>query len=459
MLNLLLLLLCGSTLATSFREEAASSIREDELVPVPGVPVRLAPPNGFTPSSTFSGFQHAVSGSSLLVFVIPAPYEEVVPSFTDPRSLRKEGMKLLADESERMQGRSGRLLLVAQEAQGDEYRKWIRLFGSDEQTAVVMGTFPAEHEASLGAELRSAVLSAAFDARDVSPTEGLGFSLGETGTLQLFQRNGSMLCYTEDGAADPEGTGKALFVVGPGFGPRDPLEPEAFARMRLRQTEGFRRPRVESTQEIRIDGLDGLETIAEGVSDTDVPTVLYQVVLFDGASYWIAQGLVRGSARETFLPLFRQAAKGFRREWTSVDAELGPGRISIPTGWASVALNEQADLQVGHETADCYLMVFTESRADLDPGFTLAEYSAVTREGLTGGDEVAETSPHGFRIDGRAALQVEIRFEDEPEVVYLHTVVEGEDHFHQLMAWTVATGFERNRAAIDAVIESFREAP
>ena len=61
-------------------------------------------------------------------------------------------------------------------------------------------------------------------------------------------------------------------------------------------------------------------------------------------------------------------------------------------------------------------------------------------------------------VDGNEAVQYEIQGTvDKIKVAYLHVTVEGKDHFHQVLAWTLLSMLEKNRPMLESVIDSFQE--
>ncbi|MBI3097837.1 MAG: hypothetical protein HYY93_06260 [Planctomycetes bacterium] len=69
-----------------------------------------------------------------------------------------------------------------------------------------------------------------------------------------------------------------------------------------------------STDEIAVDGLAGFEQVvdAEDTKSGD-PLVLYQVVLFDGDSYFLFQGRAAREQAAEVLPEFKAMARSFKR--------------------------------------------------------------------------------------------------------------------------------------------------
>ena len=147
-------------------------------------------------------------------------------------------------------------------------------------------------------------------------------------------------------------------------------------------------------------------------------------------------------------------------EPSTVTSRDGGSKLLLPAGWkARPHLNDAADLQVASAKKNCYLVVLSEKKARLGI-LSLEEHSRFGREAVLQGleDGVESAGPNYLEIDGRRAVQYELRGKISGlKVAYLHTTVEGIDSFHQIVAWTTQSRFEKNRAAIESVIESFME--
>ncbi|MCZ6671070.1 MAG: hypothetical protein O6947_08580 [Acidobacteria bacterium] len=148
-------------------------------------------------------------------------------------------------------------------------------------------------------------------------------------------------------------------------------------------------------------------------------------------------------------------------ETTAVASRDGASRLLLPAGWkVRPHLNDAADLQVASVKNNCYLIVLSEKKAGLGI-LSLEEHSRFGRETVLQGLEngVESAGPIYLEIDARPAVQYELRGRISGlKVAYLHTTVEGIDSYHQIVAWTTQSRFEKNRAAIESVIESFMEA-
>jgi hypothetical protein len=130
-----------------------------------------------------------------------------------------------------------------------------------------------------------------------------------------------------------------------------------------------------------------------------------------------------------------------------------------PAGWSvQKDLNDKADLQVANPRAEQYLIVLTENKADL-VDMTLEKYIGVTRDGFTAKlTDVKVSEPRTLTINGMSAIQYEISATSQnTRVVYWVTCVEGAKHFHQILAWTLASQADANRELLKQVVETFRE--
>lgn len=145
------------------------------------------------------------------------------------------------------------------------------------------------------------------------------------------------------------------------------------------------------------------------------------------------------------------------KEVVSID---GISRVDIPGDWeVRTDLNDDASIQVANARKEQYLVVLTDSKIDFDD-ISVEEHSQMTRQHILekadNGQIVGE--PKHFEINGQAAVQYEIHGSvDKLKVVYLHVTVEGKEHFHQILAWTLASMLSKNKPVLESVINTFKE--
>ena len=135
-------------------------------------------------------------------------------------------------------------------------------------------------------------------------------------------------------------------------------------------------------------------------------------------------------------------------------------QLTVSEGWNNVQeLRPDADLYVAHEEREMYVLVLADARRSEVGNFDLADNSATYRRTLAG--ELSQVQPQAVTgvtsVNGLDAVQYEVRGRvDNVPIVYLHTTVEGEVNYYQVVAWTTAEDYSAARPDLQAVIESFR---
>jgi len=144
-----------------------------------------------------------------------------------------------------------------------------------------------------------------------------------------------------------------------------------------------------------------------------------------------------------------------RKEIASDDGKI---KVTVPGTWTKLPeLNKLASLQVGHKSKEVYLIVITDSKADLD-NFTLEKHHQQTRDRMLQKMKNASgTQPVSLTIDGHPALQDELTgTEKGTNVVFLHTTVGDGDLFQQILAWTLKSRWQKQNQLLREVTASFR---
>lgn len=138
-----------------------------------------------------------------------------------------------------------------------------------------------------------------------------------------------------------------------------------------------------------------------------------------------------------------------------------PASVRLRRGWQMAppqSLHPNADLQAHHPGQDIFLVVLGESKASVTPG-TLEQqaiqYLQLMRMGF---DQV--TSPESRtevnQVGDFPAVQYEFQANVRGEsVAYLHTTVEMEDDYYQVVVWTSANRQSTNIDEMRAITQSF----
>lgn len=279
----------------------------------PGSPVRLRKPPDFEVTEAFPGLIHPATGASIMVQVIPGPYDQISPGFTAD-ALMPRGIAMHEDEPVEIDGRPGRLLRLSQPAGGIDYDKWALMLDDGGRTVLVMATYPAAAALEVSERLRGTLLEASFHDDDAT-AKGPGFQIGQSPLLKAAGAWGGMAIATPDGRFVPGEPGEAIFLAGWGLQPIVPGARRRFATEHIGQVDGdLLGISVTTQREIELDGLAGFETQAVGRSRVDgLPRVVYETMLFAEDRYVVMAGFTAEALALTYVPAFQQLALGFRR--------------------------------------------------------------------------------------------------------------------------------------------------
>jgi hypothetical protein len=137
----------------------------------------------------------------------------------------------------------------------------------------------------------------------------------------------------------------------------------------------------------------------------------------------------------------------------------GLRQISIPSSWKEdPALHQEAELQASDRANEMYIIVLAESKEDFD-AMDIDKYSEIIRTNALQTITSAQVStPATTTINGYPARQCEIRGTvDNLKVAYIQSAVETPKHFYQILSWTLASRFDKNKSELEKVINSFKE--
>ena len=248
-----------------------------------------------------------------MITEIPGPASEVRAGMTQ-KGLASRGMTLIQSQTVTIGGQEALLLHVSQSAAGSELFKWMLVGGDAKGTVMVVGTFP-ESETDLSAPIRKSILTSSWTEEKRSDFfEGLAFRVDPSLKLKLADRMGNMLVFSETGATEPSDSSQAILVVGGSLSEIVIGDVAAFAKERAAKTEHLGRLRNVIGRPMTVDSLPGYELIGVGADEKSGKDLrLYQLVLVDRMTYYLAQGFIGADRDPRFVKEFRRVTSTFRR--------------------------------------------------------------------------------------------------------------------------------------------------
>jgi len=273
---------------------------------VTGTKVSIEPPPGFQFAPALPGFVQTDSGASIVVNEIPGPVKQLKAGMTEEQ-LGAQGMMLLESRTTAVGEHSALLLHAMQVAGTTQFEKWILIFGNESASVLLVASYPQGVIPDPGPALKGAILSASWNPdQKLDPLEGLPFRITPAGSLQIGERVSSMIVLTRGGVRTPVPPEEPMLVVGASFSEVRIDDLEAFSRQRITRT-----PEITDLSDLRgrptkVNGMPAWELTARAKdAKTGTPIHVYQLLVAEQTSYFLAQGLVGSSQAEEFLPQFR----------------------------------------------------------------------------------------------------------------------------------------------------------
>jgi len=294
-------------------QKVISNTLTDQHVSVAGTKVSMILPEGFEKAENFNGFQHIETGSSIIIVEMPGPFSEYKKGFTKAKG-KSHGMDLIDKQDITINGFSAILIEAVQPAYGTIFNKYILVFGTEQNTIMINGTFPKELKKVMSADIKKSLLSVVYETdKNVNPLDEIGYSVNiENTKLKYANSMAKSVLYSVDGKIPPESEDKTFFILGSSLNNIEIVDKKQFAIDRVNKTATFRNIDIEKIQEIEINGLFGYEIIANGINDkTGKMDKIYYVILFNDTKYYLMIGIADNDY-ENNIELFKKVSKTFR---------------------------------------------------------------------------------------------------------------------------------------------------
>ena len=105
----------------------------------------MIPPDNFVPASNFQGFQQESTGATILLVEVAVPIHATTLGFNKDL-LAKEGILLQKKKEVTVNGVNGFLMTIEQSLYGITFKKYSLVFGDENMTTIINGTFPEDEK-------------------------------------------------------------------------------------------------------------------------------------------------------------------------------------------------------------------------------------------------------------------------------------------------------------------------
>ncbi len=291
---------------------------------VEGTKLYMIPPAGFVQAPEILGFHEENSGNTILVRESAGSYKSLVQTFMT-ENMNVKGIKVKNKEKIMLNGEEATFFTLEQKVHRTTFTKLLLFFGDNDYATLLSAVFPKD-DAEHGEAAKKAMLSVAYREENLAEPmpDGFRITFKDSGLRWARSISGAVI-YTANGSTSSNAIIDNSFFAGSNI--TKETNYAAFAKERL-QKQIRTEVKVESEKEVTIGGLKGYEikatTIvpagtltpppsnkkAKPISFPEKPRSLYQVLLFQGETYYI----LFGSATEnqaTQMALFERLAKSF----------------------------------------------------------------------------------------------------------------------------------------------------
>lgn len=265
----------------------ARSLSAEPVFP-PGSAIGLEPPPGFTPSASFSGFEDARTGSSLLFAELPpAAFAEIRDRFSTG-ALTGQGLAEIRRSTLRLAGGDALLIEGTQTLRGQAVSRWVLVLGTADVTGIVTANImesPPRPETS--AAITAALASITIRRPDPAAQRAeFPFAFDETATLrfQMVLAGTGMVIAPPDAAGMPPAQRRTApsVIISTSLGrPAIPGDRSAFARQVFSNLQHIQDLTLGMESAPKIAGLPAIRIEARAVNAADgAPRRLVQWIAF-----------------------------------------------------------------------------------------------------------------------------------------------------------------------------------
>lgn len=282
---------------------------------IPGMQISIIPPHDFVFSDRFTGFEHKIAGSSIMISEVPGDVHHSFLGFSKA-NMMKAGMIVENEILYQINGYDALFQKGQQGAYGKIYTKYILVIGDYKKTFMLSASLPIETSQTHKKEVKEALLSIVYEPdRKVIKEDKYDFSIDveDTGLLKTNILVNSLI-YTDDGNIPSQTESKTSLMASRAKLTNVNINKKTYALklMELYPVTWATGEKLEP-KPITIDGLSGYEIYGIGINDENNKIeLIYQVILFHDSYYYSISGMTFSNKFEEHLSTFRKIANSFK---------------------------------------------------------------------------------------------------------------------------------------------------
>ena len=289
-------------------------------------------PDSFDIATDWRGYFHAFTESSILISESDSrPYETLKKAFFDPKQLGRMNRKIENREECTLNGLPGMKVEFSSEREGNFLRSWAVIFGDDDGSVMVLGSAFSKSGEEEAALVQRAVETVVWDRPEkIDPFDHVDYTLDVKvlRILKFAMKAEGMVMFTFGGTVDTtDNPGRpALIVQKVEMEVATQEEREELVRAQLGMAPNLKEFKIDSLEEIEIDGLKGIKGWASGIStkfkdlsQNDMAVTVLQVTLFDEDCFYSFSGIIGTLISKNWLQMYQAGIQSFKRKQAPAD--------------------------------------------------------------------------------------------------------------------------------------------
>jgi len=282
-----------------------SAMAADPVFP-PGLRVGLEPPDGFTPSKRFPGFEDADHHAGIAILELPAAAYANLEHQSEARI--QLSLTEVKRENFAFHGGIGKLITTAGQGSDFKLHRWVFLASGapaqDLAVAISVEVPNAAFNIYSDEVVRKALATVTFRPAPIEEQLGLlPFKLGDLAGFRVMKVYPGGVIMTAGPSDDLNTQPYMIISIGQGS-PDRPNDRAIFARDMM-SAAPLPELRMQKGEEIRIGRLPGYEIRGEAKAANGDPLALVQWVRFTGTAFLRVVGVSRKTEWDALFPRFR----------------------------------------------------------------------------------------------------------------------------------------------------------
>jgi tetratricopeptide (TPR) repeat protein len=269
--------------------------------------ISLIPPVGFTATKNSRGFENKLTGASIVIMELKAPYQRAVSDFADATKRFPHGVIQLDRKEAKANNVEGLLIKQKQSAASGDFYTQIFVFADGKSSVTITALYPANSESD---DLIENALLSCRVGRFEYAVELLEKRLRKDNHFIPYQSATGVLSYVYSSKTKDENTG-LTFSLKQDTMTLDTSNRKTVAINKVQRYDNLRSTRIQNIRPIKISDFEGYEMLGEARGKGIPVHFVYGIVLFGSNNEVFTFYAIGGKSATPEFYAFTQMVRSF----------------------------------------------------------------------------------------------------------------------------------------------------